>query len=701
MRVYALAKELSLTSKELLSRLKEMGIEVASHSSSLSEDQVEQVQKVVAGPSSKEEKAEEKAAPKPAPKPVPKTPETEEEETLDKEEETLEKEEETLEVEPTPSEPEAGQEVVVKFPVTVRQLAEYIDLKPNVLIKKLLEMGVFASLNQFLDEETALILGNEYGREIVVYSPEKAEASETPERQEPLARPVPPAGANLRPRDPVVTMMGHIDHGKTSILDRIRKSRVTAGEAGGITQHIGAYQLKTGKGSITFLDTPGHAAFTTMRVRGAQLTDIVVLVVAADEGVMPQTEEAINHARAAGVPIVVALNKIDKSTVRPDRARRQLAERGLTAEVLGGETIVVEVSATSGQGIEQLLEMILLQAEIMELKADPDGPASGVVIEAKLTSDRGPVATVLVTEGTLRRGDSLVCGVFSAKVKAIFDDTGRGVAEAGPSTPVEIMGLSGVPGAGAVFQVVENESQAREISGQRREEKQEKSWGDSRRVKLEDIFSQFATDQIRELRLLLKGDVQGSVEAIEESLHEILEGKEEIKLDIIHSGVGAVNESDVMLAAASGAVIIGFQVSVSPKVIRLSETEGVDIRQYRVIYQVIDDIRLALEGLLEPEVKEVILGEARIKEIFKITGLGTVAGSVVEKGRIKRKGRIRVMRGVEEVASDVVTSLKRFKETVEEVTAGKDCGISLGNFKDFEVGDILVAYEVEKIAQKL
>lgn len=687
MRVYALAKELSLTSKELLSRLKEMGIEVASHSSSLSEDQVEQVRKVVAGPPSKEEKAEEKAAPKPSSKPAPKTQET--------------KEEETLEVEPTPSEPEAGREVVVKFPVTVRQLAEYIDLKPNVLIKKLLEMGVFASLNQFLDEETALILGNEYGLEIVAYSPEKAEVPETPERQEPLARPAPPAGANLRPRDPVVTMMGHIDHGKTSILDRIRKSRVTAGEAGGITQHIGAYQLKTGKGSITFLDTPGHAAFTTMRVRGAQLTDIVVLVVAADEGVMPQTEEAINHARAAGVPIVVALNKIDKSTVRPDRARRQLAERGLTSEILGGETIAVEVSATSGQGIEQLLEMILLQAEIMELKADPDGPASGVVIEAKLTSDRGPVATVLVTEGTLRRGDSLVCGVFSAKVKAIFDDTGRGVAEAGPSTPVEIMGLSGVPGAGAVFQVVENESQAREISGQRREEKQEKSWGDSRRVKLEDIFSQFATDQIRELRLLLKGDVQGSVEAIEESLHEILEGKEEIKLDIIHSGVGAVNESDVMLAAASGAVIIGFQVSVSPKVIRLAETEGVDIRQYRVIYQVIDDIRLALEGLLEPEVKEVILGEARIKEIFKITGLGTVAGSVVEKGRIKRKGRIRVMRGVEEVASDVVTSLKRFKETVEEVTAGKDCGISLGNFKDFEVGDILVAYEVEKIAQKL
>ncbi len=695
MRVYALAKELSLTSKELLSRLKEMGIEVASHSSSLSEDQVEQVRKDIAGPAPKKEKAKEKAPPKPAPKPVSRTPET-------NGEEPLKKEEETPKAEPTPSEPAADQEVVVKFPVTVRQLAEYIDLKPNVLIKKLLEMGVFASLNQFLDEETALILGNEYGREIVVYSPEKAEAPETPEHQKPPARPAPPVGANLRPRDPVVTMMGHIDHGKTSILDRIRKSRVTAGEAGGITQHIGAYRLKTGKGSITFLDTPGHAAFTTMRVRGAQLTDIVVLVVAADEGVMPQTEEAINHAREAGVPIVVALNKIDKSTVRPDRARRQLAERGLTSEVLGGETIAVEVSATSGQGIEQLLEMILLQAEIMELKADPDGPASGVVIEAKLTSDRGPVATVLVTEGTLRRGDSLVCGVFSGKVKAIFDDIGRGVAEAGPSTPVEIMGLSGVPGAGAIFEVVESESRAREISGQRREEKQEKSWDDSRRVKLEDIFSQFAADQIRELKLLLKGDVQGSVEAIEESLHEILEGgKDEIKLDIIHSGVGAVNESDVMLAAASGAVIIGFQVSVSPKIIRLAETEGVDIRQYRVIYKVIDDIRLALEGLLEPEVKEVILGEARVKEIFRITGLGTVAGSVVEKGRIKRKGRVRVMRGVEEVASDVVTSLKRFKETVEEVTAGKECGISLGNFKDFEVGDTLVAYEVEKIAQKL
>lgn len=683
MRVYALAKELSLTSKELISHLQKMGIEVASHSSSLSEEQVVRVREVIAGPPALEEKP---APPVFEPAPEPAAP----------------PEGKVQPPAPPASEPAVpGGVVVVKFPVTVRQLAEYIGQRPNILIKKLLEMGVFASLNQFLDEETALILGGEYGREIVPYAPQRAEPVGTPEREKPPVRPAPAAGANLRPRHPVVTLMGHIDHGKTSILDRIRKSRVASGEAGGITQHIGAYRVTTGKGTITFLDTPGHAAFTTMRVRGAQLTDIVVLVVAADEGVMDQTEEAISHARAAGVPIVVALNKIDKSTARPDRVRRQLAERGLTSEAMGGETIAVEVSATTGTGLEHLLEMLLIQAEMMELTADPDGPASGVVIEAKLTSDRGPVATVLVTEGTLKRGDSLVCGPFSAKVKAVFDENGRPVSAAGPSTPVEIMGLSGVPGAGEVFRVVENEARAREISAQRREEQQEKSWVDSRRVRLEDIFQQFAADEVRELTLLLKGDVQGSVEAIEMALKEIPGGNAGIKLQIIHSGVGSVNESDVMLAAASGAVIIGFQVSLAPKVARLAEQEGVDIRTYRVIYQVVDDIRKALEGLLEPEIKEVILGEARVKEIFRISGLGTVAGSVVERGKIKRSGRVRVMRGVEEVAADVVTSLKRFKETVDEVTAGKDCGISLGNFKDFQVDDLLVAYEVEKVAQKL
>jgi translation initiation factor IF-2 len=686
MRVYTLAKELSLTSKELLVRLQEMGIEVASHSSSLNEEQAARVREALAAAPAAEEKVPEK---KPSAPPAERGPE-----------------EESVEAAPpveTPGaeKPAGREEVVIKFPVTVLQLAEHIGLKPNILIKKLLEMGVFASLNQFLDEETALILGSEYGREIIPYAPERTEAAAASERSKPLERKEPEAGENLRPRNPVVTLMGHIDHGKTSILDKIRKSRITSGEAGGITQHIGAYRVTADRGTITFLDTPGHAAFTTMRVRGAQLTDIVILVVAADEGVMPQTEEAINHARAAGVPMVVALNKIDKSTARPDRVRRQLAERDLTPEGMGGETIAVEVSAATGAGLDGLLEMVLLQAEIMELKADPDGPASGVVIEARLTSDRGPVASVLVTKGTLKRGDSLVCGPFSAKVKALFDEDGRQVAAAGPSTPVEIMGLSGVPGAGDLFQVVENEARAREISELRRGEAQEKSWGDSRRVKLEDIFQQFAADEIKELTLLLKGDVQGSVEAVEMALEEIPGGNETIKLRIIHSGVGAVNESDVMLAAASGAVIIGFQVAVPPKVARLAEEEGVDIRLYRVIYQVVDDIRQALEGLLEPEVKEVILGEARVKEIFRISGLGTVAGSVVEGGKIKRSSRIRVMRGEEEVASDVVTSLKRFKETVEEVTAGKECGISLGNFQDLEVDDRLVAYEVEKVARKL
>ncbi len=699
MRVYALSKELSLSNKELLARLKEMGIEVASHSSSLSEEEVERVRQELAAPLP-EEKPSPKEESAPKEKPVP-----EEKPEKDKPAEVTTPapaapEAETPSPETPAEEPAAREEVVVKFPVTVRQLAEKLGQKPNILMKKLLEMGVFASLNQFLDEETAVILGSEYGLDIVPFVPPKTESPGPAPREKPAERKK-PAGENLRPRNPVVTLMGHIDHGKTSILDRIRKSRIVTGEAGGITQHIGAYRVTTEKGTITFLDTPGHAAFTTMRVRGAQLTDIVILVVAADDGVMDQTEEAINHARAAGVPILVALNKTDKSTARPDRVRRQLAERGLTPEEMGGETIAVEVSATTGAGLEQLLEMILLQAEIMELKADPTGPASGVVVEARLTSGRGPVATVLVTDGTLKRGDSLVCGPFSAKVKAIFDEDGRQVATAGPSTPAEIMGLSGVPGAGAVFEVVEDEARAREISEERSEERQKKSWGDSRKVRLEDIFQQFAADQVRELTLILKGDVQGSVEAIEMALREIPKGNEKVNLQIVHSGVGAINESDVMLAAASGAVIVGFQVSAASKVERLAETEGVDIRLYRVIYQVVDDIRLALEGLLEPEVKEVILGEARVKEIFRISGLGTVAGSVVEKGKIKRTGRVRVMRGVEEVATDVVTSLKRYKETVDEVTAGKECGISLGNFNDFQVDDRLVAYEVEKVAGKL
>ncbi len=683
MRVYELARELGLTSKELLSRLKEMGIEVASHSSSLDDARAAQVRERLQTAPSPPGATEEERKETPARPAVGK---------LSAEEEVV-----VPEAVPRPQ----GEVLVIKFPVTVRQLAEYIGQRPNILIKKLLEMGVFASLNQFLDEETAIILGGEYDREIRSYAPQRVEGEGVPSVAPRVPKKPVPEGKNLRPRSPVVTLMGHIDHGKTSILDAVRKSRITSGEAGGITQHIGAYRVETEHGDIVFLDTPGHAAFTTMRARGADLTDIVILVVAADEGIMPQTEEAINHARAANVPIIVALNKIDKSTARADRVRRQLAEHGLQPEEMGGDTICVELSAVTGVGLVHLLEMILLQAEMMELKADPDGPASGAVIEARLTSDRGPVATVLVKNGTLKRGDSVVCDMFSAKVKGMFDDRGSQVKTAGPSTPVEIMGLTGVPEAGSSFQVVESDSQAREISHRRREELQEKTWDASRRMRLEDFFQQIASSEVKELALILKGDVQGSVEAVAMALKEVAATNQSIKLNIVHSGAGGISESDVMLAAASRAVIIGFQLPLNGKIKRLADEEGVDIRCYQIIYEAVDDVRKALEGLLEPELKEVILGEARVKEVFKISGLGFVAGSIVESGKIKRGSRVRIMRGEEEIATDSITSLKRFKDTVEEVAAGKECGVTLGNFNDFQEDDRLISFQVDKIPKKL
>lgn len=691
MRVYALARELDMTSKELLSLLRELGIEVKSHSSSLKEEQVALVREKLnrLSPDGKEpemEKVEIKE--EDAPPPGITVEEGEEEEKKGDV------------VVPGPEDVK-GEALVIKFPVTVRQLADYIGQRPNILIKKLLEMGVFASLNQFLDEETAIILGSEYGRDIKPYAPRRME-TEAPqiERKVVVEKPV-EVGKNLQPRAPVVTLMGHIDHGKTSILDAIRRSRITSGEAGGITQHIGAYQVETEHGKIVFLDTPGHAAFTSMRARGAKFTDVVILVVAADEGIMPQTIEAINHATAAGVPIIVALNKIDKSTSRPDRVRGQLAEQGLVPEEMGGESICVEVSAVTKKGLDHLLEMILLQAEIMELKADPDGSASGVVIEAKLTADRGPVATVLVKSGTLRRGDSLVCGIYAAKIKAIFDDLGKAVPEAGPSTPVEIIGLTGVPEAGAVFQVVKNDGEAREISSRLQEERREKSWDDSRRIRLEDFFQQIAQEKVKELTLILKGDVQGSVEAVSMSLQEITGDNKSIELKIIHSGVGNISESDIMLAAASQAVIIGFQVEANNKIKLLADREGVELRFYQVIYEIIDDIRKALEGMLEPELKEVVLGEALVKELFKITKLGVVAGCIVDKGKFKRGNRVRVLRDDEVITTDVIVSLRRFKESVEEVSAGKECGISLANFHEYQIEDRLISFEVEKIPQKL
>lgn len=681
MRVYELARELGISSKELLSRLRKLDIDVTSHSSSLNEEQVSRIKNQLPAPEPSGE--EETPSPPEDKETIP--PATLPEQVAEKKAEEMKRAGEKL--------------LIIKFPVTVRELADHLGQKPNVLIKKLLEMGVFASLNQFLDEETALILGHEYSYELKSYVPPRG-VTEAPRA---VAREIIPPEKKekkkLQPRAPVVTLMGHIDHGKTSLLDAIRHSRIIAREAGGITQHIGAYRVETEHGGIVFIDTPGHEAFTTMRARGAQITDIVVLVVAADEGVMTQTREAIDHARAANVPILVAINKIDKTTVNPDKVRKQLLEQKLVPEEMGGETISAEVSATTREGLEHLLELILLQAEIMELKANSDGPARGVVVEAKLTPERGPVATVLIKSGTLKRGDSVVCDVYAGKIKAMFDDRGRAVQKASPSIPVEVLGLLGVPAAGSNLQVIEDDAAARLLSEQLQAQRKEKVWEASRRVSLEDFFQQLTSEQAKELRLILKGDVQGTVEAVSNSLQEL--GSEKVGVNIIHSGVGGVSESDVMLASASGAVIIGFQVNADSKIKQLAGNEGVDIRLYQVIYEVIDEVKKALEGLLEPKVEESVLGKALVKELFKISKVGIIAGCVVEKGKMKRGSRVKVWREDEVMKTDVITTLKRFKESVEEVAAGMECGIGLANFHDFQVGDILESYELKKIPQKL
>ncbi len=696
MRVYELAKSLKLANKELLALLSGMGIEVKSHSSSLPDEPAASVPArptppapaaapaapaaAKKAPPAAAEARKPKAAP-PAPPPAPPAPAPAA----------------APAAEGAP--PVALKSLAVKFPVTVREFAEGLGQKPNIILKKLMEMGLFCSLNQFLDEGPAQAIAREYGFEIK--APVRGPAETPPGARKEAAhhRPAPAREERASPRAPVVTLMGHIDHGKTSLLDAVRRSRIAASEAGGITQHIGAYRIKAKGGNIVFLDTPGHKAFTTMRARGAQLTDIVVLVVAADDGIMPQTLEAIDHARAAGVPVVVAINKIDKSTAAPDRVKRQLAERDLLPEEMGGKTICVPVSAKTKEGLEHLLEMILLQAEIMELKAIPTGPAEAVVVEARHTADRGPVVTLLVKKGTLRRGDSLVCDVFSGKVKSMFDDLGREVKEAGPSTPVEVLGILGVPAAGALCIVAADDGAARDAAEGRQAERKTKSRETVRRASLEDLFQKISQGVAKELNLVVKADVQGTLEALLRSLEELSTPKAEVKF--IRTGVGAISESDVMLAAASGAVIVGFNVKAESRIKQMAASEGVDVREYAIIYEAVDEVTKALEGLLEPKIEEQSLGQARVKQVFKITRVGTVAGCEVEKGKIARGNRVKILRAGQVVGKDTVTSIKRFKDTVDEVGAGMECGISLGNFKDYHEGDLIEAYRVKETAQTL
>ncbi|SMB95562.1 bacterial translation initiation factor 2 (bIF-2) [Thermanaeromonas toyohensis ToBE] len=588
-----------------------------------------------------------------------------------------------------PEPPRVVPHVVLSGPLTVQELAKKLNKTAAEVIKKLMSLGVMATINQELDVDTAAIAAQELGAEVEIKI--ERPITELPD--------IPDDPATLKPRPPVVTVMGHVDHGKTSLLDAIRHTNVTATEAGGITQHIGAYQVTVNGRKITFLDTPGHEAFTAMRARGAQVTDIAVLVVAADDGVMPQTVEAINHAKAANVPIIVAINKIDKPDANPERIKQQLTEYELVPEEWGGDTIMVPVSALKKQGLEQLLEMILLVADLQELKANPDRPARGVVIEAKLDRGRGPVATVLVQKGTLKVGDTLVAGSVYGRVRAMLDDRGNRVQEAPPSTPVEILGLNDVPEAGDIFQVVEDEKLARQVAEERLIEKRQKELQVAAKTSLDEIFKQMEAGQLKELKVILKADVQGSVEALRNSLERL--SNEEVKVNIIHSGVGAITETDVMLAAASKAIIIGFQVRPDANARKAAEGTGVEIRLYRVIYEVLDDIKAAMVGLLEPEKREVFLGRAEVRATFKVPKVGTVAGCYVSEGKIVNRALVRLIRDGVVIYEGRIASLKRFKDDVREVAQGFECGIGLEKFNDIKEGDIIEAYTIEEIRREL
>jgi translation initiation factor IF-2 len=582
--------------------------------------------------------------------------------------------------------------IVIGEFITVKELAEKMKKSPAEVIKKLMMLGVMATINQEIDADTATIVAQEFGFEVEV----KVEQDvETLYMQEPEDDP-----ADLQPRPCVVTVMGHVDHGKTSLLDAIRETNVTATEAGGITQHIGAYQVEHNNKKITFLDTPGHEAFTAMRARGAKVTDIAILVVAADDGVMPQTVEAINHAKAAGVPIIVAINKIDRPDANPERVKQQLTEYGLVAEEWGGDTIMVPVSAKTRQGLEDLLEMILLVAEMLELKANPNRPARGTVIEAELDKGRGPVATVLVQNGTLSVGDNLVAGTTWARVRAMMDYKGRRVKKATPSMPVEVLGFSEVPYAGDQFFVVPDEKTARQIAEKRASRKREEEFRAAMpRVSLEDLFNQIQEGQIKELRVIIKADVQGSAEALKQALERL--STDEVKVNIIHQGVGAINESDIMLASASNAIIIGFNVRPDVNARRVGEKEKVDIRLYRVIYDAIEDVKKAMSGLLEPEYREVILGRAEVRKTFKISKVGTIAGCYVTDGKITRDAGIRVIRDGVVVYEGRLESLKRFKDDVREVMQGYECGLAIEKYNEIKEGDIIEAFTMEAVKREL
>ncbi|ACD52052.1 translation initiation factor IF-2 [Clostridium botulinum] len=681
-RVYELAKELNVSSKDLITLLMdEFGVEVKNHMSAIEDEEAQLIKELLATKPEYVEGSLEDS----------KSLVDEYEEILQNELNKAKKKRKKNKREDKDDENEELETEVIEIgeTITVKELAEKLNKPSNDVIRTLIFSGVMAAINQEIDFATAEKVCESYG--VILEKLEVIEELEAVEVEEDDEE-------NLEKRPPIVTVMGHVDHGKTSLLDAIRKAKVTDTEAGGITQHIGAYTININGEEITFLDTPGHEAFTAMRARGAQVTDVVILVVAADDGIMPQTKEAINHCKAAGVPMVVAINKIDKPGANPDRVKQELTEHGLVVEEWGGDTICEEVSAKSNLNIEKLLEMVLLTAEMLELKANKERKAKGTVIEAKLDKGRGPVATLLVQNGTLHVGDAIIVGSTYGRIRAMFDDTGKKIKSAGPSIPVEVLGLSEVPEAGDRFNQVKDEKTARIMADKRKDKEKSDSLMSGNRVSLEDLYSQIKEGKVKELGIIVKADVQGSVQAINQSLEKL--STDDVKVRVIHGGVGAITETDITLATASNAIVIGFNVRPDNNAVAQADKENVEIKTYRIIYDAIEDVKSAMIGMLEPEYKEVILGSAEVRETYKISNVGTIAGCYVLNGKLQRNAETRVIRDGIVIFESSLSSLKRFKDDVKEVNTGYECGLTVEKFNDVKEGDILECFMMEAIKRK-
>lgn len=681
LRVYELAKELNVSSKDLIEVLMdEFNVEVKNHMSVIEEEDAELIKELLAG---NEGKLVELTS---------KTIVDEYEDILNKEVGKVKKHKKKRKGDESQDKKMVDVEVIeIGETITVKDLAEQINKPVNDVIKTLMFLGVMAAMNQEIDFETAKKVAEKYDIEAYVKE-EDSTLEEHFEEDEEIE------DENLESRPPIITVMGHVDHGKTSLLDAIRKAKVTDTEAGGITQHIGAYTVDIKGQKLTFLDTPGHEAFTAMRARGAQITDIVILVVAADDGIMPQTVEAINHCKAADVPMIVAINKIDREGANQDRIKQELTEHGLVVEDWGGDVIAVPVSAKQNLNIDTLLEMVVLTAEMLELKANPARKGKGTVIEAKLDKGRGAVASLLVQNGTLHAGDSIIVGSTYGRIRAMFDDAGKKIKSAGPSIPVEVLGLSEVPAAGDRFTVVKDEKTARQMAEARREKERQENFNSAHKVSLEDLYSQIKEGKVKELSVIIKADVQGSIEAIRGSLEKL--STDDVKVRVIHGAVGAITETDITLASASNAIVIGFNVRPENSAVVLAERDGVEVKTYRIIYDAIEDVKSAMIGMLDPEYKEVVLGTAEIRNTFKISNVGTIAGGYVLTGKLTRNADVRLIRDNIVILDSKLASLKRFKDDVKEVNAGYECGFSLEKFNDIKEGDIIEAYIMEAIKRK-